>query len=306
MKVLLTGAGGNLGRVLAPALEKRGHEPVLFDFRPIETSYEFIEGDVRDREALLRASQHVDAIVHAAALHGVHLPHYTEDEFWGINVTGTHNVYQAAVKNKIPKIVFSSTMAVYGQSMYSEKNSYTSVTEDSPLLPMDIYGQSKKVGEDLARYYQRKHGIRTISLRLGMFVPENFPNYGFRLLKGGVDDRDVAKAFLLSLENENIELDAFNIMSDIPFSKEDERDLASNPRNVLERYYPGAKEIFEQKDVNVEEIMNIWGNTYWPMDKAKKGLGFQPEYNFKGFLHALKEHKEDYYPYANLPWWGVK
>ncbi|MCY9664318.1 hypothetical protein M5X11_04915 [Paenibacillus alginolyticus] len=45
-KVLITGAGGNLGRVLAPALVERGHEPIMMDYRTIETSYPFIQGDI--------------------------------------------------------------------------------------------------------------------------------------------------------------------------------------------------------------------------------------------------------------------
>jgi hypothetical protein len=55
------------------------------------------------------------------------------------------------------------------------------------------------VCEENAAFYYRRHGIRTIAYRLGMFVPESFVGYGFRLLKGGVDDRDVAQEFLLGL-----------------------------------------------------------------------------------------------------------
>jgi UDP-glucose 4-epimerase len=57
------------------------------------------------------------------------------------------------------------------------------------------------VCEEIAAFYYSRHGIRTIAFRLGMFVPESFVGYGFRLLKGGVDDRDVAQAFLLGLDD---------------------------------------------------------------------------------------------------------
>jgi UDP-glucose 4-epimerase len=72
----------------------------------------------------------------------------------------------------------------------------------------------------MAAFYYRRHGIRTIAYRLGMFVPESFVRYGFRLLKGGVDDRDVAGAFLLGLEDTTITFDAFNVMAEVPFSVE--------------------------------------------------------------------------------------
>jgi UDP-glucose 4-epimerase len=58
-----------------------------------------------------------------------------------------------------------------------------------------------------------------------MFVPEDFVRYGFRLLKGGVDDRDVASSVLLALENDTIGFNAFNIMSEVPFSQDDESEL---------------------------------------------------------------------------------
>jgi UDP-glucose 4-epimerase len=305
LKVLITGAGGNLGRVLAPALEERGHEPILLDYRKLETPYQFIQGDVRDPDVIVKASKGIDVIVHGAALHGIHLGKYSTDDFWHLNVTGTHHVNQAAIKNDIHKVLLCSTMGVYGQSIPFKENSYSAATEELPLLPGDMYGLSKKLCEELADFYHRKHGIQTIAFRLGMFVPEDFVRYGFRLLKGGVDDRDVAQAFLLALENKQIGFDAFNIMSKVPFTEEDEQELVSNPRNVVEKYYPGANDIFEQKGIPVEEIMGMWGHTYWPIEKAKKGLGFSPNYNFEGYLQALKEEKRDYYPFADLPWWGV-
>ena len=305
MRVLITGAGGNLGRVLAPALAEQGHTPILVDYREIDTPYEFVQGDVRDGEFIKKVTKNFDAIVHGAALHGIHLLKYTPDEFWNLNVTGTHNVYQAAVENQISKVVFCSTMGVYGDSIPPSENAYAAVTEDLPLLPRDIYGLSKRLGENMAEYYFRTQGVKTISLRLGMFVPEDFVRYGFRLLKGGVDDRDVAAAFILALENETIEVDSFNIMSKVPFAKEDEKGLVFNPRKIIEKYYPGANEIFNQKGINVEEIMSIWGNTYWPNEKAKQILGYRPQYNFDGFLKALMEDNRGYYPYADLPWWGI-
>ena len=53
MRVLITGGGGNLGRVLAPALEEAGHEPVLVDYRALETPHEAVQADVRERTEVL-------------------------------------------------------------------------------------------------------------------------------------------------------------------------------------------------------------------------------------------------------------
>ncbi len=73
MRVLITGGGGNLGRVLAPTVEEAGHEPVLMDNRNLETPYRSVRGDVRDGAEVLEALRGYDVVVHAAALHGIHL-----------------------------------------------------------------------------------------------------------------------------------------------------------------------------------------------------------------------------------------
>ncbi|MCP8615654.1 NAD-dependent epimerase/dehydratase family protein [Salirhabdus salicampi] len=305
MRVLITGAGGNLGRVLAPALEKNGHEPVLLDYRDIETAYPFIRGDVRDSQVILEATKDIDAIVHGAALHGIHLENYSNDDFWDLNVTGTKNVYEAALKNNVKKVLLCSTMGVYGESIPNHENAYSLVTEELELMPADVYGLTKKLCEELGEFYYRKHNIQTIAFRLGMFVPETFVQYGLRLLVGGVDDRDVAHAFIQGLSNEEIGFDYFNIMSAVPFTVEDEKLLYSKPRDIIEKYYPGSKEIFTAKEVDVEGILRMWGTTYWSIQKAAEKLNFHPQYNFDGFLQALKEDDRDYYPFANLPWWGV-
>ena len=305
MKVLITGAGGNLGRVLAPALAKQGHDPVLMDYRAINTSYRYIQGDVTRRADVRAAVQDVDAIVHAAALHGIHLSKYSRDDYWNLNVAGTYNIYEAAKEAGIKKILLCSTMGVYGQSVKASEIGFAIVTEDLPLLPRDFYGQSKKICEDLAAFYSRNDGLQTIAYRLGMFVPENFIHYGFRLLKGGVDDRDVAQAFLLGLSNETISFDAFNIMAEVPFNRAELSEWKEDPLGFLEKHFPGISEQLKARGENPEELARMWGFTYWSIDKAKRLLGYAPHHNFAQFYEALQQGNEAYYPYANLPWWGV-
>src|SRR5215207_6484314 len=105
-------------------------------------------------------------------------------------------------------------------SVIGSDTSFATITEDLSLLPGDFYGQSKTLCEDLAGFYSPNHGIENIAYCLGMFVPEKFIRYGFRLLKGGVGDRDVAQAFLSGLSNGTIAFDAFNIMAEVPFSRD--------------------------------------------------------------------------------------
>ncbi len=305
MRVLITGAGGNLGRVLAPALAEKGHEPVLFDNRPLETPYSFQLGDVTSKEDVFKAVQGADAVVHGAALHGIHLAKYTADDFWNLNVTGTHHIYEAARTHGVSKVLLCSTMGVYGESIVPDADGVAVVTEALPLKPTDIYGLSKKLCEELAEFYSRRHGVQTIAYRLGMFVPEDFMHYGFRLLKGGVDDRDVAQAFLLGLENESIRFNAFNIMAEVPFAPEVFTRFKRDPKVVLKERYPGVAELVAARGLDLDEMLKMWGFTYWSVAKAKRELAYRPEHNFSEFYAALKEGDESYYPFANLPWWGA-
>ncbi|MFD1734318.1 NAD-dependent epimerase/dehydratase family protein [Deinococcus malanensis] len=305
MKVLITGAGGNLGRVLAPALQHSGHTPVLMDFRPLNTPLQFIQGDATRKADVFRAAEGVDAIVHGAALHGVHLGNHSRDEFWTLNVEGTYHVYEAAREHSIRKVLLCSTMGVYGESVSTPEHSVAVVTEQLPTLPTDFYGLTKTLSEEIACFYARSHGIQTIAYRLGMFVPEDFLRYGFRLLKGGVDDRDVAQAFLLGLANDTVVCDAFNIMAEVPFTQEQWPSWREDPVAFLDSQYPGLSQLVTQKGGSLAELSTMWGHTYWSVMKAKAELGYQPQYNFPEFYAALKAGNDAHYPFANLPWWGT-
>ena len=304
MRVLITGGGGNLGRALAPALEEAGHEPIVMDYRDLDIPYELIRGDVRDKTRVLRAIRGADVVVHAAALHGIHLEKYTTDDFWDLNVVGTRNVYEAALESGIEKVLLCSTMGVYGESS-REAGDPPVITEELPLEPKDYYGFSKRVCEEIAAFYARRHGIRTIAYRLGMFVPESFVGYGFRLLKGGVDDRDVAQAFLLGLDDAGVAFDTFNVMAEVPFSSEEFGEWSREPETLLEEGYPGVAALVEEQGADFRELVRMWGFIYWSIEKAKRVLGYRPRHNFPEFFEALKRGDRSHYPYADLPWWGV-
>jgi UDP-glucose 4-epimerase len=68
-------------------------------------------------------------ILHAAALHGIHLSKYTRDDFWTLNVQGTYNVYEAARQYGLSKVLLCSTMGVYGESIREVPDSFAKVTE---------------------------------------------------------------------------------------------------------------------------------------------------------------------------------
>jgi nucleoside-diphosphate-sugar epimerase len=304
MRVLVTGAGGNLGRVVVPALVAAGHHPVLFDFRRLETDQEFLEGDVRDADAVARAVDGVDAVVHAAALHGVHLGSWSAEDFWSINVTGTFHVYQAARAAGVGHVVLGSSMVVYGD-VGGGSDPWQVVTEESPLRPTNLYGLTKVVSEDIARYHAGAGAIRTVSLRLGMFVPETFERYGFRLLFGGVDDRDVAQAVLRALDHQpEGGFDAVNIMADSGLDADDVARLAIDVAAVLDERWPGTTALVRERGLDLDEL--VWARRIYPVERARSVLGYDPQYDFGAFLEALRSGDRTHYPFADEPWWGVQ
>jgi nucleoside-diphosphate-sugar epimerase len=245
-----------------------------------------------------------DAVVHAAALHGIHLEHWSAREFFSINVEGSFNVFQAARERGIERFVLASTMGVYGESLEAPEDRWAWVHEGLPTLPKDIYGTSKVMAEELGRMLGRIGAMRVVALRFGMYVPASFEHYGFRLLFGGVDERDVAQSVLLSLEHvPQGGFDAFNIFADTPFGPEDAIAMHEDPLLVIERYWPGANDLFRDKGIDPRE--HIWARFLWPVERAKRVLGYRPKWGFAEFLDAVREDDRSRYPFLDLPHWGV-
>lgn len=303
-RVLITGAGGSLGRVVAPLLGERGDDVRLFDNRPLDLPYDTVVGDIRDPDMVREAVRGVDAIVHGAAIHGIHVDTWSPQDFWSINATGTFNVYDAAREHGVRHVVLCSTMAVYGTSAQRSADAWAVVDEASPVQPVDVYGMSKHVCETLARDAGRAWSISTVSLRLGMFVPETFERYGFRLLFGGVDDRDVAQAVRLALDHAPQEgFDAFNVFAEVPFGDDEAVELAKDPAPVVERHWPGTLALVEERNLDLDEL--IWGWAIYRPTRSLRVLGWQPRYEFGRFLEALRAGHRDFYPFEGQPRWGV-
>ena len=285
--------------MLAPMLQEAGHEPVLLDVRPLEGLYESLRGDVREPEDVLAATARAEIVVHAAGILGIQAA--TQRDFYDINLTGTFNVCEAAVRSDVRGIVFSSTMSVYKpHDQPQREDALTLLSEDTPPGPRDLYGYTKAASETMCRYYERAHGLPGIVLRYGMFSPEPFFPYGIRLLHGGVNVHDVARAVLasaLALAEGRVRWDVFNVESLVPFSAEDAPGLLNDPLPVLDRYYPGASELLRER--GVERLAPI--RELYPMGHAAEALGFRPECNFDRWLEELRSRPREKTP-KNPPW----
>jgi UDP-glucose 4-epimerase len=304
VRVLVTGAGGNLGRAAVPALAAAGHELRLLDFRPLTVGHEVLVGDVRDPDVLARAMDGIDVVVHGAALHGVHLDTWPAQDFWSTNATGTFNVYEAALQAGVGHVVLASSMVVYG-GVAGARDHWQAVVEENPQRPEDLYGLTKVVTEQIARSYADIHGIRTVALRLGMFVPEAFERYGFRLLFGGVDDRDVGQVVALAVDHApSGGFEAVQIMAEAGLTRADIPRLDDDMSGVIEERWPGTLDLVEQHGLDLADL--VWGRLIFPVDRARSVLGYQPRYDFAAFLDAWRRGDRGHYPFADMPWWGAQ
>ena len=149
MKILVTGGAGYIGCVLTPMLLDAGHEVRVFDnlqrgglglvmcFR--REGFEFQRGDVRDVEALEKACDGVDAIIHLAAIVGY--PACDRDPWAGqaVNYDGTVNLVKARDPSQC--ILFGSTQSNYGAATGK------TCTEESEPTPISLYGRTKVEAE---------------------------------------------------------------------------------------------------------------------------------------------------------------
>jgi UDP-glucose 4-epimerase len=120
--------------------------------------------------------------------------------------------------------------------------------------------------------------------------------------RGGVDDRDVAQAFLFGLENQTISFDTFNVMAEIPFSPEGFGRFRQEPETFFEEKFPGVAKLVDEQGEDFGELVRMWGFTYWSIERVKRVLGYRPRYSFPEFFEALKRGDRSHYPYADLPW----
>jgi uronate dehydrogenase len=165
-RLLLTGAAGGLGQALRPRLKAnckvlRSADRVAFGLAGEQE--EFVLADLADASAVMAMMQGVDAVVH---LGGVSTEAAFEPILQG-NILGVYNLYEAARKQGVKRIVFASSNHVTGFYKQSE-----TINASHPPRPDSLYGVSKAFGEDLSRFYFDRYSIETACVRIGSSFPE--------------------------------------------------------------------------------------------------------------------------------------
>lgn len=166
MNIFLTGGAGYIGSTAAHILLENGHRVTVYD--SLVTGYQaavppeaqFICADLADRKALeitLRAESY-DAVMHFAAFIEAGESMQNPGKYFHNNLALSLNLIETCARVGVPRFVLSSTAAVYASSDEP-------LSEESPLGPANVYGQTKLMIEQTLEWYRRLHGLRYAALR---------------------------------------------------------------------------------------------------------------------------------------------
>jgi nucleoside-diphosphate-sugar epimerase len=179
--VLVTGMSGLIGAAVQKQLAGR-YELRALNRRPVDGVRTF-QADIADLDAIAPAFADVETVVHLAAAVGSP----AVDDVLRVNVVGTYNVFEAARRAGVRRVVYASSGAVVSAwerdppyrelaaGRYDGLESWPLMTHETPVRPGGLYGCSKVWGEALARHYADAHGMSMLCVRIGHVTREDRP-----------------------------------------------------------------------------------------------------------------------------------
>lgn len=168
MKILVLGGAGYIGSHTVYSLIEQGNEVVIFDnfetghIEAVHPEAKLYKGDLRNRaeiDQVLDKEKDIDAVIHFAANSLVGESMVKPLKYYDNNLCGTKVLLESLVEHGIKNIVFSSTAATYGEPIH------TPILEDDPTNPTNCYGETKKAMERMFYWTEVAHGLKYVSLR---------------------------------------------------------------------------------------------------------------------------------------------
>ena len=248
MRIAVTGSNGKLGRVTMAALRSAGHRITGFDLFSSTYGDDTVRLDCADFGAVMgalsgvdTAARRFDAVLHLA---GIPKPGATSDEeAFRVNVLGTYNVFSAAARLGIGRVVWASSETVLGLP-FTEPPAFAPIDETHALLPNWSYALGKLVGETMADQFARWHpALAIVSLRFSnVYAPGDYkaipaiqadPASRKWNLWSYIDSEDAADACRLALEAGTTGHEALIIAA--------AENLAGQPsRELMAAHFPGV------------------------------------------------------------------
>ena len=268
MKVLVTGASGNGGQAVCRELLAAGFAVRMADVAPPPASLEgaeFMRCDTRTPDDCRHAVEGADAVVHLAAWHSAHRPPVSDATIFAVNVDGTFHILEAAREAGIRAGVFASSMA-YGWG--------------------SIYSVTKVIGEDLCRTFHERTRASVAMLRYHEFIPRPYLEFGARLLRNGVDRRDIAGATVAALRaavEQRIGLFRTVVHTRHGMPPEVVADFRGLGPDWCEQAVPGARRLLEKYAIPLPERVE-----QHDLSEAERVLGWRPIIGFADFLRDLQ------------------
>lgn len=278
MRIALTGSSGKLGRVVARELRANGYEVIGMDLTGTRGA-DFVQVDLTDYGQVIDAftavgDRHdgIDAVVHLGAIPA---PGIRSDvATFHNNMPATFNVFWAAVRLGIDRIVYASSETVLGLP-FDAPPPYIPVDEDYPPRPESVYSLVKTLEEQLATELVRWHPeVSITALRFSNVMnPEDyaeFPSFDADALQrkwnlwGYIDARDGAQAVQRALEGAAPGFDQFIIAA--------ADTVMSRPNaELLDEVFP---DVSHTREFGPNE-------TLLSIDKARRVLGFDPQHSWR-------------------------
>ena len=253
MKILITGVAGFIGSNLADLLIKNNFDVIGIDnlsygvFEQIPKGVDFHEEDIRDKKIHNLFSE-VEYVFHLAAKNSIIDCENNPIETSDININGTINVFNAALKNNVKKVIYAESSAVY-------EGSKNLPSKESDASPNSVYAESKMATNRIANEYYESNGLVTTGLRYfnvygpkqdyRRTIPPVFSAFIISLLKGkqptifgdGSKKRDfiyvddVNDFHLMCIKNSNTNNEVFNVGSGKNYSI---KYIYEQIKNILE------------------------------------------------------------------------
>jgi dihydroflavonol-4-reductase len=308
VRAFVTGGTGFIGGRLVAKLRERGDDVVALVRNPDKAGdldrvgAELIEGDLTNVDAIRRGAEGADAVFHGAAIYKVGIPKSQHEEMFETNVRGTERVLDAAVQAGVPKIVYVSTVNVFGNTggdvvdetyerpkngflSYYDQTKYEShqvaldrISKGAPIVivqPGGVYGPNdhSEIGNMIGQY------------RSGRLPAVPFPDLGFNLVH--VDDvadgtilahdkGQAGEAYVLGGEISTMR-GLLEKVATIDGKKPPKRTL---PTGIIKAIAPAGPLVGKLMGLppNVRELISASdGVTYWAKDdKARTRLGYAP------------------------------